>query len=114
MSDEKGIKMILGDDGVFRESKDDYDITIHCKTKDEADIVMLMLNRSNQRIRCLIDILVAYMRAYVGSSNCPYKYKLIMADDIEKPDCPSSYCEDCKDEFFEKLTNKLIDNYVIK
>lgn len=47
MSDEKGIKMILGEDGVLREYKDDYDITIHCETKTEADMVKLKLNQSN-------------------------------------------------------------------
>ena len=47
MCDEKGIKMILGEDGVLREYKDDYDITIHCETEAEADMVKLKLNQSN-------------------------------------------------------------------
>ena len=68
----------------------------------------------NKIIEYLINELVGYMRGYVGSSNCPYKFHLLMADDIKKPDCPSRSCEDCKDEFFEKLTNKMIDNYVYK
>ena len=69
---------------------------------------------ANKNIEDLVYELVGYMRGYVGNSNCPYKYHLLMADDIKKPDCPSRSCEDCKDEFFEKLTNKLIDNYVVK
>lgn len=47
MCDEKGIKMILCEDGVLREYKDDYDIIIHCETKAEADMVKLKLNQSN-------------------------------------------------------------------
>lgn len=47
MSDIKELNLILGDDGVLREYKGDYDITIHCETEAEADMVKQKLNQSN-------------------------------------------------------------------
>lgn len=43
MSD--GMMMIIGDDGVARLYNDEYDITIHCESKEEQDRVWNMLTR---------------------------------------------------------------------
>ena len=37
MTDE--LMLIFGDDGIAREYKDDFDITIHCESKEEQDEV---------------------------------------------------------------------------
>lgn len=44
MSD-KELKMIMGDDGIFREYNDEFDITIHCESKEEQDQVEEILNQ---------------------------------------------------------------------
>lgn len=47
MSNEE-LKMIMGDDGVFRRYNDDFDITIHCESEEEAERVLNKLNRLNE------------------------------------------------------------------
>ena len=42
---EQGIMMIMGDDGVFREYNDEFDITIHCESQEEAERVMEKLKQ---------------------------------------------------------------------
>ena len=42
---EQGIMMIRGDDGVFREYNDEFDITIHCESQEEAERVMEKLKQ---------------------------------------------------------------------
>lgn len=44
MSD-KELKMIMGDDGIFRKYNDKFDITIHCESKEEQDQVKEILNQ---------------------------------------------------------------------
>lgn len=44
MSD-KELKMIMGDDGIFRKYNDEFDITIHCESKEEQDQVKEILNQ---------------------------------------------------------------------
>ncbi len=44
MSDKK-LKMIMGDDGIFREYNDEFDITIHCESKEEQDQVIKIFNQ---------------------------------------------------------------------
>lgn len=46
MSD-KELKMIMGDDGIFREYNDEFDITIHCESKEESDKVKEQLDHIN-------------------------------------------------------------------
>ena len=46
MSNEE-IKMIMGDDGIFREYNDEFDITIHCESKAESDKVKEQLEHIN-------------------------------------------------------------------
>ena len=41
----KGLMAIMGDDGIFREYKDDFDITIHCESQEEQDRVKKILNQ---------------------------------------------------------------------
>ena len=41
----KELKMIMGDDGIFRKYNDEYDITIHCESKEEQDKVKEILNQ---------------------------------------------------------------------
>lgn len=43
MSNE-GIKVIMGDDGIFRKYNDEFDITIHCESQEEQDRVKKILN----------------------------------------------------------------------
>lgn len=45
---ENEIKMIMGDDGVFRRYNDDFDITIHCESEEEAERVLNKLNRLDE------------------------------------------------------------------
>lgn len=40
-----GIKIIMGDDGIFRKYNDEFDITIHCESKEEQDKVKEILNQ---------------------------------------------------------------------
>jgi hypothetical protein len=47
MSGEES-KMIMGDDGIFRKYNDEFDITIHCETEEEAERVIDKLNRINE------------------------------------------------------------------
>lgn len=42
---EQGIMMIMGDDGVFREYNDEFDITIHCESQEEAEMVIEKLKQ---------------------------------------------------------------------
>jgi hypothetical protein len=44
MSNEE-LKMIMGDDGIFRKYNDEFDITIHCESKEEQDRVEEILNQ---------------------------------------------------------------------
>ena len=46
MSNEE-IKMIMGDDGIFRKYNDEFDITIHCESKEESDKVKEQLEHIN-------------------------------------------------------------------
>lgn len=41
----KELKMIMGDDGIFREYNDEFDITIHCESQEEQDQVKEILNQ---------------------------------------------------------------------
>lgn len=41
----KELKVIMGDDGIFRKYNDEYDITIHCESKEEQDKVKEILNQ---------------------------------------------------------------------
>lgn len=43
----KELKMIMGDDGIFREYNDEFDITIHCESKEESDMVEKQLEHIN-------------------------------------------------------------------
>ena len=43
----KELKMIMGDDGIFREYNDEFDITIHCENKEESDKVKEQLEHIN-------------------------------------------------------------------
>ena len=43
MSD--GLMLTIGEDGVAREYKDDYDVVIHCETQEDQDEVLARLNR---------------------------------------------------------------------
>lgn len=43
--EEKGLMAIMGDDGIFREYKDEFDITIHCESQEEQDQVKEILNQ---------------------------------------------------------------------
>lgn len=43
--EEKGLMAIMGDDGIFREYKDEFDITIHCGSQEEQDQVKEILNQ---------------------------------------------------------------------
>lgn len=40
----EGLEMIMGDDGIFREYNDEFDITIHCESQKEQDRVKKILN----------------------------------------------------------------------
>lgn len=40
-----GLLAIMGDDGVFREYNDEFDITIHCESQEEQDQVKEILNQ---------------------------------------------------------------------
>lgn len=44
-NEEKELKLIIGDDGVLREYNDEFDITIHCESKEEQDQVKEILNQ---------------------------------------------------------------------
>lgn len=45
---KQGIMMIMGDDGVFREYNDEFDITIHCESQKEAERVIEKLKRLDE------------------------------------------------------------------
>lgn len=45
MTDE--LMLIFGDDGIAREYKDDFDITIHCESKEEQDEVWKKLTNDD-------------------------------------------------------------------
>ena len=45
--EEKELKLIIGDDGVLREYNDEFDITIHCESKEESDKVKEQLEHIN-------------------------------------------------------------------
>ena len=44
-NEEKELKLIIGDDGVLKEYNDEYDIIIHCESKEEQDKVKEILNQ---------------------------------------------------------------------
>ncbi len=44
-NEEKELKLIIGDDGVLREYNDEFDIIIHCESKEEQDQVQEILNQ---------------------------------------------------------------------
>lgn len=44
-NEEKELRLIIGDDGVLREYNDEFDITIHCESKEEQDQVQEILNQ---------------------------------------------------------------------
>lgn len=39
------LRLIIGDDGVLEEYNDEFDITIHCESKEEQDQVKEILNQ---------------------------------------------------------------------
>ncbi len=70
---------------------------------------------ANKHIEALVCNMVGYMESYVGESNCPYKYRLLGADDLPKPaKCSAIDCESCKEVFWAELAAKLIDKYVVE
>ena len=72
------------------------------------------LELANHRIECLIMHMVGYMKGYVGSANCPYKFGLLGSTTLEKPECHSWSCETCKEQFYEDLEQQLIRDYTVK
>ena len=68
---------------------------------------------ANEHIVDLITNLIGYMQGYVGNSNCPYKYNLLGAEDIKKPDNCSD-CETCKHDFWLSLESELLDKNVVE
>lgn len=40
-----GITAIMGEDGVFRKYNDEYDVTIHCESEEEAEKIPKTLNK---------------------------------------------------------------------
>ena len=70
-------------------------------------------DRANAHIETLIDELVAYEEAYVGSDNCPYKFDLFGSINIKKPELCDD-CTLCKKDFFEEVTGYLLETYIVK
>lgn len=68
---------------------------------------------ANKHIEELVCNMTSYMESYVGRSNCPYKYRLLGADDLLKP-TKCIDCESCKEFFWAELAAKLIDKYVVQ
>ena len=71
-------------------------------------------DKANKNIEKLINELVSYQEAYVGSANCPYTFHLLGADDIEKPkSCHLIGCESCKENFYIKINENLQEKYIV-
>lgn len=41
----EGLTVIMGEDGVFRKYNDEYDVTIHCESEEEAEKIPKILNK---------------------------------------------------------------------
>lgn len=68
---------------------------------------------ANKHIVDLVSNLVGYMRGYVGSANCPYKFNLLGSENLKKPiKCVD--CESCKDDFWVDLESELLDRNVVE
>lgn len=65
MSNEE-LKMIMGDDGIFRKYNDEFDITIHCESKEEQDKVKEILNQKSISKEDLNRIIVEIRRRLDG------------------------------------------------
>lgn len=44
-NEEKELKLIMGDDGIFRKYNDEFDIIIHCESQEEQNRVQNILNQ---------------------------------------------------------------------
>jgi hypothetical protein len=62
------LRLIIGDDGVLEEYNDEFDITIHCESKEEQDQVKEILNQEYIPKEVLNKI-IAEMRSRLDAVN---------------------------------------------
>lgn len=62
------LRLIIGDDGVLEEYNDEFDITIHCESKEEQDQVKEILNQEYISKEVLNKI-IAEMRSRLDAVN---------------------------------------------
>lgn len=46
-STSNGIMLMIGDDGIFREYSDEFDIVIHCENKDDQNEIIKMMTEGS-------------------------------------------------------------------
>lgn len=68
---------------------------------------------ANEHIVDLVSNMIDYMQGYVGNCNCPYKYRLLGAENLSKPN-KCSDCEKCKSDFWIDLESELLEKYVVE
>lgn len=93
MSNEE-IKMIMGDDGIFRKYNDEFDITIHCESKEEQDKVNEILNQKYNSKEDLNKI-IAEMRSFLDGVNITLDVLVENDPLIPKMEAAKTTLEEC-------------------
>ena len=92
MSD--GLLAIMGDDGVFREYNDEFDITIHCESREEQDKVKEILNQKSISKEDLNKI-IAEMRSRLDGVNITLDVLVENDPLIPKMEAAKTTLEEC-------------------
>lgn len=85
---------------------------VGCKYCGCNEFVEKMITDKNNdemddRIECLIDELVDARREALGEGNCPYYGEHLLCEEN------NNNCDECKDNYFEKMRTELMEEYEV-
>lgn len=87
----EGLMVIMGEDGVFRKYNDEYDVTIHCESEEEAEKIPKILNKglAFDKIRKAtkdrlfgVEVAIKSCNTNVGFTKAKYEGAKITLEDI--------------------------------
>lgn len=88
------LRLIIGDDGVLEEYNDEFDITIHCESKEEQDQVKEILNQEYIPKEVLNKI-IAEMRRRLNGVNIALDALVENSPLIPKMEAAKTTLEEC-------------------
>lgn len=100
----EGLTVIMGEDGVFRKYNDEFDVTIHCESEEEAEKIPKILNKGLAFDKIREHIKDRQFGIVIAIGACKEKTELMKA----KLEGAKSTLEDILEEFnqYEKAENR--------